>query len=367
MTAKRWRGKWVADFSIGGKRVRRVSPVQSKRGAQDYEAELRRALSTSNACSGPSPTLADFAIEWLLERVTVVNKPSDRIRKESILRLHLLPALGERHLDEITTRDLDRYIADRRADGLAPSTINGHLSVLSALLRCAREWGCPAATPTIHWLKVPLAEYDWLRPTEADKLLAAVAPTPKWSAMFTVALRTGLRRGELYALHWSSIDRERAAVDVFHSLYRGRLTTTKNHRRRTVPLTVDALAALDRWRASSHGELVFPGADGGLDRSPGRANEALDDALDGVGLRRVRVHDLRHSFASHLVLRGVSLRVIQRLLGHRSITQTERYAHVADESLIAAVAALEPSSPMPLRGLDEQPMARGGGAVRSSK
>lgn len=344
MTAKQWRGRWVADFTLDGQRIRRVSPIQTRRGAQAYELELRSASSASSASSTRPPRLDDFAIEWLTERVVVVNKPSDRVRKESILRLHLLPALGGRCLDEITPRDLDAYVADRRAAGLGASTVNGHLAVLSALLHCAAEWGRLDKAPRIRRLPTEPFEFDWLRPAEADRLLAVVAPEPKWSAMFTVALRTGLRRGELFALHWSAVDLERRAVDVHRSLYHGRLTTPKNHRRRTVPLTADAVTALERWRPFSPGELVFPGADGDLDRSQSRANEALHRALDAVDIRRVRVHDLRHSFASHLVLRGVPLRVIQRLLGHHSILQTERYAHVADESLTAAVALLEPKA-----------------------
>lgn len=349
MAAKRWRGRWVADFTVGGKRIRRVSPLQTKQGAQAYEAELRVALSASSACSGPSPRLADFAIRWLTERVLVHNKPSDRVRKESIVRVHLLPALGSKRLDAITTHDLEGYTADKKKSGLAPSTINGHLTVLSTLMRCAVEWGLLDAVPKMHKLKVPPPEFDWLRPAEADRLLAVAAAEPKWSALLTLALRAGLRRGELLALRWTDIDFEAPAIDVRRSVYRGRLGSTKGNRNRRLPLTADALAALRRWRRRSPGPWVFPSRDGAVERCPNRVNRALTRLLDAVGLRAIRVHDLRHSFASHLVLRGVSLRVIQRLLGHASITTTERYAHVADESLIAAIATLGPSGREPLK------------------
>ena len=364
MTAKRWRGRWVADFTVEGRRIRRVSPVQTKAGAQAYEAELRCVLEQAAPVIGPNPLLADFAVDWLMRRVVTVNKPSERVRKESVLRVHLLPCLGHLRLGEITTRHVEDYCVGRREHGLAASTINTHLNVLSGLLSCAVEWGLIAKKPRIRKLKTPPARFDWLRPDEADRLLAAVAREPKWSAVFTLALRTGMRRGEVFALRWRDVDFERRVVEVRASVFRGVLGSTKGNRARTVPLTADAVEALRRWHgAGGGGDVVFPGRGGAPVKNPGQANRRLNRAFDAVGLRRVRFHDLRHSFASHLVLRGVPLRQIQALLGHSSITHTERYAHVCDTTLAAAVSTLEPGADeLPARAMPaRRGMARAGG------
>ena len=123
--------------------------------------------------------------------------------------------------------------------------------------------------------------------------------------------------------------------------WRGRLMTPKSGKSRVVPMTGDTVDALRRWRDRHEGEVVFPTTEGGIVSSPHCVNRALNRALDRAGLRRVRVHDLRHTFASHLVLKGCSLRVVQVLLGHHSVTTTKRYAHVVDEQLAAAVDVLD--------------------------
>ncbi|MCB9542210.1 MAG: tyrosine-type recombinase/integrase, partial [Myxococcales bacterium] len=142
-------------------------------------------------------------------------------------------------------------------------------------------------------------------------------------------------------LRWTDIDLTRQAIDVRCTVYRGVLGTPKGNRARTIPLTADAITALRRWQPHSPGPHVFGGTDGRPLKSPGQANRMLHRTLETLGLRRLRFHDLRHTFASHLVLRGVPLRQIQMLLGHSTISHTERYAHVCDTSLAAAIATLE--------------------------
>lgn len=346
MAVKKWRGKWVVDLVVDDKRLRRVSPVQTKRGARAYEEELRLAsLATPTdgaKTSVESPSFAEFAPEWLTTYAVVNNKPSEQARKEVNLRVHLVPFFGKWRLDEITPHRVEAYKVDRLKAGKAHSTINRTLTVLQTLLRSAEEWGRLESVPRIRLLPESY-DFDWLRPDEAASMLeAAHGLGLYWYTMFFLALRTGMRRGEIYGLHWSEVDFDARVVTVRYSLWQGQLGTPKSGKVRVIPMTADLVAIMMTWRDHSTGDVVFAGSDGALVRTAqGLANIKLSKALTEAGLRRVRFHDLRHSFASHLVLMGRSLKEVQVLMGHHSVTETERYAHIGDEQLASAINALD--------------------------
>jgi integrase len=356
MTVTRWRGKWVVDYyDASGARLRRVSPVQTRRGAEAFEVELRTAepvSSTSTASSAKEATtvrLADFAPEWLTTYAVVNNKPSEVVGKESTLRVHLLPFFENRRLDEISARDVERYKAEkldpkREGGPLSPKTVNNHLTILRKLLASAIEWGLLEKLPVIRKLKVPASKFDWLTQEESERFLKAVDQHhSQWRALFWAALRTGLRRGELFALEWDDVDLVAKSITVRRSVYRGKLVPPKNGRTRTVPMTDRLTAVMKEHRAKTmmRGEYVFPGEDGSLTTHQDHVDRPLHGALKRAGLRRITFHSLRHSFASQLVSAGRSLKEVQELLGHESIQVTMRYAHLAPERMREAVSVLD--------------------------
>lgn len=318
--------------------------MQTRRGAQEFESQVRLELATTAKTPGrvEAPRLADFADEWLAAYVAVHNKPSTMVRNQAILRRHLIPFFGNRRLDEIDRRVIEAFNVDRRAAGLNNGSINTHLTVLHKMMRTAQEWERLDAVPRVRLLPYEQGGFDWLRPAEAGALLDAAAGLGRrWYTLFLLALRTGLRRGEIFALHWREVDFDARQITVKHTEWRGGLVSPKSGKVRVVPMAADLVAALRRWREESRGALVFAGRDGRIMRRTGNANRALERALSRAGLRHVRFHDLRHTFASHLVLKGQPLRVVQLLMGHHSVTVTERYAHVGDEQLAAAVDVLD--------------------------
>lgn len=372
MVAKKWRGKWVVDF-VGedGKRLRRVSPVQSREGARAFERSLMgsgpameaRSSSTSTPSLDPRPevpSFAAFAPEWLRMYAATNNKPSEVVGKESVLRVHLIPFFGNRRLDEVTAKDVEAFKGEKRASGLGPKTVNNMLTVLRKLLATAIDWEVIEKIPRIRRLNVAPAKFDWLTREEANRFLRAIdAHYPAWRPLFWLALRTGLRRGELFALKWEDIDLTARTVTVRHSVFRGRLYAPKGGKARTVPLTRDVTEVLRQAQGSERDAFLFPAKDGKLSRHQGHADRPLKGALKRAGLRPIRFHDLRHSFASQLASAGRSLKEVQELLGHESIAVTMRYAHLAPGRMREAVAVLDGDVPdVPSAKNLEQPLAQ---------
>ena len=148
----------------------------------------------------------------------------------------------------------------------------------------------------------------------------------------------GMRLGELVGLHWEDIDFDQHMIHVQRAFVRGEFTSPKSHRSRTIAMSPSLDNLLYQMREPRG--LVFPQPDGSP-LTPRQAVCALWRMYERAELPKRGWHVLRHTFASQLVMKGVSMRHVQKLLGHASITMTERYAHLAPESLHEAVAVLD--------------------------
>lgn len=342
MTVRKLRNSWWVDFRFNFVRYRMRSPDNTRAGADAFEALLRQRLVRGEPvrCDRvpmPEKRFGEFADEWFRLYVMPNNKYSEQKTKQTILRCHLVPAFGKLPLNDISAERVERYKSRKVADGLSPKTVNNQMMVLARCLRSAVEWGLIDKMPRFQWLKTSSHRLDFLSYEEA-RLLLSYDREPMWRDMILLALRTGLRRGELMALHWDDIDLERRLLTVRRSLVLGRFGTPKSNRERYVPLSAEVCAMLAA--RSSAPSLVFH-KPGGRHLSREMMDNALPRACRRVGIRPVGWHLLRHTFASHLATEGVSLRVIQELLGHASITTTMRYAHLAPSALREAVDVLE--------------------------
>lgn len=356
---------WVVDFrwvdlkTGKERRIRRAAkdikgrPASSRTAAEQCEHRMRTALA-AGTFEAPEATvvmtLAAFKERYFRDHVSRL-KASSQDYQERIWRV-FMPVLGDLPLDRIDaealatlTRTLQQPRDPEKADsrGLSAKTINNALSAVRTALSHAAEWGLIASVPKVRWLRVAQSKFAFFDFEEAARLLAAAAKEPM-GAMVVVALRTGLRIGELLALQWSDVSIERKQIVVSRSVWwKGGVAHeagTKSGKVRTVPLTADALAALKAHKpAAERTGYVFTDAEG-KQLAQTQVVWLLWRLEDAAGLKRSGWHITRHTFCSHLAMRGVALPAIKELAGHAQISTTMRYAHLAPDHLRAAIEVL---------------------------
>ena len=337
---KRKDGRWIVDVKVrrGHEMLRVRRAARTREAGLRLERQIRAEFDAGRRPDQRAPTLAEWSKDLLDVYAKTNNKPSELERKEGALRLHLLPALGGVRLDRIGVADVERYKAQRLAAKAAPKTINNELAVLRRALRVAHEWGLVGAPPPIKALRAPSKAVSFWTFEESDRLLDATAPA--WRPFLLVAIRTGLRLGELLGLRWEDVDLAKRRLVVRQAIVRGEVTTPKSHRTREVPLAPSVVAALRELPSRFRGGLVFCHP-GGAPLARGQTKWPLWNACRDAGLTRSGWHRARHTFASHLVMKGVPIRVVQQLLGHSTVAMTERYAHLAPEIAREAVDILD--------------------------
>ena len=349
MAARKDRRKgWLVDFVFQhadgrNERVRRRSPVQTRRGAADYERQLRQEMLNPTPIRKEVPTFERFVGErWMPVYPSAAgNRPSTVQEKESHVRLYLNPALGSLRLDAVRGERVDRLFAGLRRRGLSPKTCRNVRATLRRILASAVEWELIESIPALPKIRVPDSSFDFLTREEAEQLVSTCRDV-EVRTLLLFALHTGARAGEQLAIEWGDVDFASRQVVFRRSSTRGIVGPTKSGRERWVPLTKALYAALRKHR-HLRGPRVFCNADGSP-LSIWQLHERLWTACRRAGLRKVRWHDLRHSFASQLVIAGVPLRQVQDWLGHSTIAMTIRYSHLAPGSGKEMIGALETTS-----------------------
>lgn len=311
-----------------------------------YEALLRQRLVRGESLDAETAAQSDrnmffeeFAQQWFELYVVSNNKFSEQFSKKQILRSSLIPFFGKMHLSSITTEYVERFKAFEIRTGVSNKTINNRLTVLSKCMRCAHEWH-QAPLPTIKLLRCPPPRTNYLTPTECETLVKHAEG--QMLEMVLLALRSGIRQGELRGLQWSSIDWQNSSVTIRHSQCdRSKsLVSPKNYRERHIPLDVDVSNLLYKRKRDTGYVFVNPAR-----RAPYTNHRLLEDLGNlcrRAGVRKIGWHALRHTFATQLTLRRVPITVVKELLGHSSITTTMRYTHVAPSALRLAIDSLNP-------------------------
>lgn len=339
---------WWVDFRVDYIRYRRRSPENSRAGALAYEATLRQKLARGEHIGKATDTVQQvqtferFAEKWYQEYVIPNNKFSEQYAKRKILKASLVPFFGTMTMGEIRTNHIEQYKAQQVHEGVSNKTINNRLTVLSKCLNCAHDWH-DMQVPRIKLLKCEPPKTDYLTLGECDLLLEHAEGELK--QMIFLALRTGMRQGEIRGLQWTSIDWQNRSLVVRHSWcdIKKALVSPKSNRERHIPLDTDVYEMLYQSKKSSGFVFVGPY---GKPYTCHRLIEDLEKVCEKAAMRKVAWHVLRHTFATHLAMRGAPLPVVQALLGHSTIATTMRYAHVAPSALRVAIDMMNPKTAM---------------------
>ncbi len=326
---------WWMNFMYQGRQVRRSTGTTDKRLAEAILSKVKVQLAEGRFFekrADQEHTFTDMMERYLIERAGL-KAPKSAERDRQALA-HLLPVFGEKMLAEVTPSGVAAYKAQRRTDGAAPATINKELQLVRHAFNLARrEWEWCRENPMHRVSMEPVRnEVDrWLTPQEEYRLLAASSP---WlSEIIRFALHTGMRQGEILHLQWQDVDFARGTLIVMQS---------KNGTRRSLPLNTtvyDLLAAKQLTTGATRGP-VFTSPRGNILQVRYLVRE-FGEARDRARIPDFRFHDLRHTFATRLVQRGIDLYKVQRLLGHKTGMMTQRYAHHSPESLRDGVTVLD--------------------------
>ena len=273
------------------------------------------------------PTLKEFAPRFVDGHARANRqKPSGIAAKEMVLRVHLVPFLGHKRLDVIGNEDVQRF--KKSLIVKAPKTVNNSLSVLSVLLKKAVEWNVIDRMPcTVRLLPVPEPSMSFHDFEQYERLVDTARRLSRLTEVIVLlGGDAGLRCGEMIALEWSDVDLAKRQLCIQRSDWNGEVTSTKGGRLRYIPLTVRLAAAL-RDHRHLRGPRVLCEADGKpLTRQIVQAKMKLAAKHANV---RNGVHILRHTFCSHLAMRGAPARAIQELAGHSELGMTQRYMHLS--------------------------------------
>ena len=306
---------------------------QAKQAAQTLRAKvvLGENPSADKAELKKMPTLAEFAYERYLPYVKGYKRSWQK--DESILKHHIIPRFGRLHLDEITTRDVSLFHLSLPSKGYAPGTANCILVLLRYMFNLARKWDFDLKNPAtgISKLEENNIQQRYLNPEETQRLYGCLQESGNTQLKYIVPLLllTGCRKRELLDAQWAHVDIERRTW---------RIPLSKSGKARHVPLSSGVLAILAQLPRFEGCPYLVPNPE---TRRPYISIFApWNRVRKQAGLPEVRMHDLRHSFASFLINSGRSLYEVQHLLGHAQSITTQRYAHLSQSTLLDAVDAV---------------------------
>ena len=340
----RWREIEIAPDGTK-KRVLRYETLgpMSRRQAAEILSQKVATASSGKAQTRSLVTFRTLASEWQAA-VLPMYKHSTQKHRRFMLSKHLLPRFGDKALSEITRQEIQVYVAHLIQQGYAPKSIDHTIDVLSAVLRTAMKWGHlqenPARGVELPTLKTIRPKWA-LTPEQAARLLDKLSPLGR--AMVGLAILSGLRRGELFALRWRDIDEDTRTLTVREAVYDGKFSTPKTEAGlRQIPLSDVALGFIGEWKRragrTAADALVFATRTGNSISPNNVLRRAIFPACTALELPKATWLTFRRTYSSWSHDKGVPGKVVAQLMGHANVDTTLNvYTQVMDGSLRAAV------------------------------
>lgn len=329
---KRYDNFYYTDFRFHGKRIVLKIPggITNREAAQQWEdAHKLRLLRGEIGIERQDPDVSELVERYLSWSRN--NKAKSSCTRDTIALRNIIQGSRFNKVSDITPTAVEGY-KERRLRTASKRTVNIEVKTLKAMLNKAQAWNLIAANPIISVGRIRGPEskpVEFLTTDEIQALLAAA--TPLYRPIIYTYLKTGMRKSELVFFEWTDIDFERRQIRVVNKVDH----PTKTYRDRYIPID-RPLIDLFRSLGPKQSGYVFVTA-----RETLRKNNLLREiqrCAKKAGItKRVTIKLLRHTWCSHMVMRGVDLVTIQRLLGHSDFRTTLCYAHLAPDHLRAAV------------------------------
>lgn len=320
---------WYVDFTFKGHRIREsIGP--SRKNAEKVMAKRKTEIAENkylDVRKDPEPiSFHDFAKKFL-EWTRVNHKTSSRTRELSNMR-SLEESFQNKKLHEITTWEIEKW-KQRRKGEVKPASVNREMATLKSMLSKAVEWGKLKESPArkVKPLKGVIQRLRYLMPDEVQRLISNCADHIR--PIVIVAVHTGMRKGEVLALRRDQVNFDQGIIT---------LTDTKNSERRDLPMNETVKATL---KAIGGDDLFFFTSTKNKGKPYVWIEMSFHQALERSGIEDFKFHDLRHTFASNLVMAGEDLNTVAELLGHKSLEMTRRYAHLSPKFKKRAVNILD--------------------------
>ena len=293
-------------------------------------------MNTNNLPEYIPVTVEDLACYWFHVYAQHNKSPSSLKRDQGMLRNYIIPELGSIALATLKTRTINEWFAKIQHSQLSPKSCNDILGLLKKIIGDGEKWEFISTNPVARVSKKALIQKDvvfWTIAEIRQYLGFWTLATNKARIYYPtiLALYTGMRRGELIALRWESVDFNTGFINVCDSYCRiakKMRGTTKSNKARKIPICTILQYYLEELRPiTMPSEYVLPFID------PDHYNRGFRHSAVVAGVKKIRFHDLRHTFASQFLMAGGNIYDLQKILGHSSIQVTEVYTHLIPEYL----------------------------------